>query len=337
METENFCKRLPKIELHAHLNGSLSAASLQKLNCLPKDIVKYQKLINVLPTEKSLEECFSMFKMAHDAVNNKQSVYLATKYVIEDFYNDNVVYLELRTTPRSEENMTKVDYIESVVKAIQDCKESIIVKLLLSIDRRHDLKASQQNMELIINMKNQYPHIIKGVDFSGSPLVGSFNSNLFKQAIDNGLLVTLHCGEVKNVEEIKQILQFRPNRIGHGTCIHPNYGGSEEIWELYCTTNIPLECCLTSNVVCGTAKNYETHHLQEWIKNALPFTLSTDDKGVFGTNLSKELRLAVQHLNLTHEDLWKITFDSINYTFATEEEKTILKRILQEWKLTNHF
>jgi adenosine deaminase len=97
------------------------------------------------------------------------------------------------------------------------------------------------------------------------------------------------------------------------------------------------ECCLTSNVVCGTAKNYETHHLQEWIKNALPFTLSTDDKGVFGTNLSKELRLAVQHLNLTHEDLWKITFDSINYTFATEEEKTILKRILQEWKLTNHF
>jgi hypothetical protein len=37
---------------------------------------------------------------------------------------------------------------------------------------------------------------------------------------------------------------------------------------------IVSECCLTSNVVCGTAKNYETHHLQEWIKNALPFTLS---------------------------------------------------------------
>jgi adenosine deaminase len=58
MEIENFCKRLPKIELHAHLNGSLSAASLQKLNCLPKDIVKYQKLINVLPTEKKFRRMF---------------------------------------------------------------------------------------------------------------------------------------------------------------------------------------------------------------------------------------------------------------------------------------
>ncbi|RZC41919.1 adenosine deaminase-like protein, partial [Asbolus verrucosus] len=324
-------------ELHAHLNGSLSPSSLRKLGCLEEDIAKYQKLTKLLhTTEKTLNECFELFRVAQDATNNKQSVYFATQSVIEDFYNDNVIYLELRTTPRQERDMTKADYIESVVEAIQDCTQNIIVKLLLSIDRRLELNSVEETMKLFIKMKNKYPNIIKGVDFSGNPNLGCFNKNLFKQAVDNGFFVTLHCGEVKHDSEVVEILNFKPHRIGHGIFLHPSFGGSDEIWSLYCQTKIPLECCLTSNVLCGTRKSYKKHHLQEWINSSLPFTLCTDDKGIFCTSLSRELLLAATHLNLNSRDLWQISFNSIDYTFASDEEKNFLQGILMDWKLKNH-
>lgn len=52
--------------------------------------------------------------------------------------------------------------------------------------------------------------------------------------------VTLHCGEIPNQQEITEMLKFRPERIGHGVCIHPNYGGNEEIWQLLCKSQIPV-------------------------------------------------------------------------------------------------
>ncbi|XP_044265425.1 adenosine deaminase-like protein [Tribolium madens] len=336
MEFEQFCNLLPKIELHAHLNGSLSAFSLQKLGCSNEQISEYQQLADLQATEKTLNECFKLFKVAHSATKNQQSVYLATKYVIEDFFNENVAYLELRTTPREEQNMTKADYIESVIRAIKDCDKNIIVKLLLSIDRSDDLKC-EENLELIIKMRQKYPNVIKGVDFSGNPYNGTFDPKLFQKARNCGLFITLHCAEIKNDEEVEEILKFRPDRIGHGTFLHPNFGGNDSIWKLYLDTNIPLECCLTSNVACGTAKSYKQHHLQEWIKNSLPFTLCTDDKGVFGTNLSKELGLAYQYFSLTPTNLWEMTQKTVSYTFASDEEKKVLTKILQDWKVKNHF
>lgn len=65
--------------------------------------------------------------------------------------------------------------------------------------------------------------------------------------------------------------------------------------------------------------------------------LQTDDKGVFGTTLSKELNLANQHFGLTKSDLYEMTVKSINYTFASDKEKEDLRQILKGWKLKNHF
>lgn len=191
-------------------------------------------------TERTLDECFELFRVAHELTKTKQAVYLATESVIKEFVNDNVKYLELRTTPRQEAEMSKEQYIESVIKAILNCDSNIIVKLLCSIDRRHPLKSSEESLDLIIKMKEKYPDVIKGVDLSGNPSAGCFPEELFKKAKDHGLFVTLHCGEVKNNEEVLQMLRFHPDRLGHCTYLHPNYGGSETNWDLYKSLNLPV-------------------------------------------------------------------------------------------------
>lgn len=253
------------------------------------------KLICILnKSDRALDECFELFQIAHDVTNNPNAVYIATKRVIEEFAYDNVMYLELRTTPRSEENMTKREYIDAVIRAIKENEKNITVKLILSINRSHDMKDSQDSLETILKMKKMYPDIIRGIDLSGNPQVGRFENAIFKIAKENGLYTTIHCAEVKNDEEVKEILNFRPNRLGHATFLHPNYGGCQENWQLYCEQKIPvgkksfikfwpvfyyflvfiLELCITSNVVCETSKSHQHHHIHEWIKNGLPFSIS---------------------------------------------------------------
>lgn len=215
---------------------------------VPQHLLEGYQIINNLTatTPEKLNECFKLFKIAHDATASINSIYVATKHVIEEFHKDNVIYLELRTTPRQESNMTKTEYIGAVVRAIQESKDFITVKLILSIDRRHSMEVSEDALNIILEMHKMYPDIIKGIDLCGNPSQGTFHESIFIKARDSGLKITLHCGEIKNDHEVLQMLKFKPDRIGHGTCIHPNYGGSDELWMLYKSSSIPTGIILIS-------------------------------------------------------------------------------------------
>ncbi|KAB0803688.1 hypothetical protein PPYR_00658 [Photinus pyralis] len=326
-----FCQRLPKIELHAHLNGSLSERTLRILNVSEHNINLYQLLHKQSNAEERLRLAFSLFKVAHDATNTIDAVCTATKHVIEEYYRDNVIYLELRTTPREESAMSRKEYIEAVIKAITD-QNLVVVKLLLSINRTHSLDESNESLETILEMHKLYPNIIKGLDLSGSPYSGHFYKDMFERARQQKLKITLHCAEIVNNEEVNTILQFKPDRIGHGTTLHTKYGGSQTNWELYNNLKIPLECCLTSNVLSGTVKSFKEHHVAEWIKHELPFSINTDDKGIFSTNLSNEYYLMGEAFNLSKEYIFNCNYKAIDYSFASDEEKEQIKGILTQWK-----
>lgn len=329
----NFCKLIPKIELHAHLNGSLNEDILKQLGCDETSISEYQKLTEILnKTSRNLDECFHLFPIAHNATKTKEKLYMATESVIKDFKKDNTIYLELRTTPRSEEDMSKEEYIETVVKCINDCKSKykILVKLILSINRRQDDNNAEESLKIIIKMKEKYPNIIKGIDLSGDPKVGTFNENLFEKARIAGLKTSIHCAEVKNNEEVKKILDFGPDRLGHAVCLHPDYEGSQENWDLYLQKKIPIECCLTSNVICGTVERYEEHHIQELINLRLPFSICTDDKGVFRTNSSKEYEHVMKYFKISPTDLYQFNYNSVEQSFASDEEKKRLIHVLNK-------
>ncbi|KAL3289106.1 hypothetical protein HHI36_003547 [Cryptolaemus montrouzieri] len=331
---EDFCKSLPKIELHAHLNGSLSETTLIQLGSTNSDIAEYQKLKHVPPHERTLNDCFKIFQFAHKVTTSPNSVYAATKNVIDEFFLDNVIYLELRTTPRSEDGMDAETYIESVVEAIKDNEKDILVKLILSINRQHSLEVCRQHLDIILKMKKKYPDIIKGIDLSGNPHHGRFSNlqKLFQEARDHGLFTTIHCAEIVNNDEVKDILHFEPDRIGHAPFVHPRYGGCAENWTTLQKNKVPTEFCLTSNIISGTTNLYENHHIREWINNKLPFSINTDDKGIFHTNLSQEFEYALKYLALSPLELWQISLDSVDHTFATSEEKSLLRFKLEQWK-----
>lgn len=332
-------KSMPKCELHAHLNGSLSESTLNKLNVPQDEIKMYQKLAKTIRSSETakLEECFELFKIAHNATNSTKNLYLATKEVIRDFFYDNVIYLELRTSPKSGPDMTRIQYIEVVVQGIQDALSTVNmdVYLILSIDRSNDDATCRLVMDDIIKMKEKYPNIIKGVDFSGNVAKGKFHRELFEKARNVGLRTAIHCAEIKNDQEVEEILNFKPDRLGHATFLHPKYGGSEKLWDKYCQLKIPVELCLTSNVLCGTSKSYSDHHIKAWIENSLPFTLCTDDKGVFCTTLTEEYQHLFNLNLLSKKDIAELCEKCIKYAFGGDEAKQRFLNKLQMWKREN--
>ncbi|XP_017754595.1 PREDICTED: adenosine deaminase-like protein [Eufriesea mexicana] len=329
MDLENFCQSLPKLELHAHLNGSLSIDTLKKLYKMQNPNSEgYENILMSIKDCSSLGECFKVFDIAHSLTVTPEAVFHSTYDTVKEFKDDNVIYLELRSTPRAVQGkMTKQEYVEAIIKAFEVCKidyPSILIKLLISINRKQGYKAAQENIELAINFIKKYPQYIVGLDLSGDPMTGSAFLELLQKARMAGLKIAAHCAEVPNETETIDIFEFKPDRFGHCTCVHPALQGSSKLFNLLLDSKIPVELCLTSNVQCKTVSTYESHQFKYLFEAGHPICLATDDKGVFHTTLSREYEIASLTFSLNRDQLIKLCMSTVEYAFATSEEKRVL-------------
>ncbi|XP_057764849.1 N6-mAMP deaminase isoform X3 [Salvia miltiorrhiza] len=348
-----WCVSMPKIELHAHLNGSIRDSTLLELarELGEKGAIVFSDVEHViLKSDRSLNEVFKLFDLIHIITTDHKTVARITKEVIEDFAADNVIYLELRTTPKRNDSkgMSKRSYMEAVLEGIRSVNsvevdlsgklktdasahphsvdglcngigsKKIYVRLLLSIDRRETAEAAMETVELAVDLKD---FGVVGIDLSGNPNVGQWMTFLpaLEFAKKQGLPITLHCGEVPNSVEIRAMLDFLPGRIGHACCFE------DEEWKLLQRLEIPVEICLTSNIKTETIASADVHHFADLYKSNHPLVLCTDDCGVFSTSLSAEYALASSAFDLGEREMFQLAQKAIDFIFASGGVKEDLK------------
>lgn len=326
MEDEtNFYRQIPKVELHAHLNGSVSSETIDKLIARKPHLNIEQSMTAIRSGQRrTLDECFQVFKVIHQLVDSEEDILMVAKDVIKEFAKDGVKYLELRSTPRAEpkSGLTKRSYVETVIGAIQQCKQEdvdIEVRFLVAVDRRNGPGVAMETVKLAEDFMLSSDGAVVGLDLSGDPTVGHGRDLLpaLEKAKNCGLKLALHLSEVSSqAEESDLLLNLPPDRIGHGTFLHPEAGGTESLLEKVRKNNIPLELCLTSNVKGQTVPSYDQHHFRYWYKLGHPCVICTDDKGVFCTDLSQEYQLAASTFDLSREAMWDLSHKAIGCTFA---------------------
>lgn len=99
----DFYVKLPKVELHAHLNGSISSSTMKKLIAKKPHLKVHDHMTMIDKGKKrTLEECFQMFQVIHQLTTSAEDILMVTKDVIKEFADDGVKYLELRSTPRGD-------------------------------------------------------------------------------------------------------------------------------------------------------------------------------------------------------------------------------------------
>uniref|UniRef100_A0A6I8PAH6 N6-Methyl-AMP deaminase n=1 Tax=Ornithorhynchus anatinus TaxID=9258 RepID=A0A6I8PAH6_ORNAN len=301
-----FYSEMPKVELHAHLNGSISSATMKKLIAL-KPHLKIQDGMPVDKEDGTLEEYFRMFQLIHQITNRTEDVLMVTKDVIKEFADDGVKYLELRSTPRGEitTGMTKRTYVEAVLEGIKQSKEEnldIDVRYLMAVDRRGGPAVARETVKLAEEFFLSTDDTVLGLDLSGDPTIPGLE------------------------KETQVLLGLPPDRIGHGTFLHRCAGAGPSLTELVRRHRIPIEFCLTSNVRSRTVPSYDRHHFGFWYGVAHPSVICTDDKGIFDTRLSREYQLAAENFRLSQAQAWDLSYKSIDCIFASGGVKAELRK-----------
>eukprot|EP00494_Astrolonche_serrata_P022102 UN22358 len=210
-------EKIPKVELHAHLHGSIRDSTLLEL--MGRSATKKEKDILTKHGHRNIKECWKVFDIVHRVIISKEALHRITVEMIEDFNAENTKYLEIRTTPRAmpKAGLDMEGYVTTVLGAIKECDVrpdlSIRVNLILSVNRAKKKEQGWQALELATKYKKQG---VVGIDFSGRPTNGfSVYIDIFNEAKIRGIKTSVHCAEWMEDTDTDSILKYKPDRVGH--------------------------------------------------------------------------------------------------------------------------
>jgi adenosine deaminase len=224
-------------------------------------------------------------------------------------------------------NMTKDTYVQTILSCISTYNASNTMKtnLILSIDRRNDLPTALSVIDLALKYRSKG---VVGIDLCGDPAVADISifEPAFAKAKSEGLKITVHFAEApqsSTPKELWKLLQYEPDRIGHVINV------PDDVKEEIVRRKLGLELCLSCNVhaqmITGT---FGDHHFGYWMETGCPIALSTDDVGVFCSELSNEYALIAEHFGLDRKEICGLARSAIDITFADEEEKKRLRELM---------
>jgi adenosine deaminase len=324
-------QKLPKVDLHRHLEGSLRLRTIMEIArryglTVPISTAELRPLVEVTDTEShNFRNFLSKFQTLRLFYRSPEIISRVTYEAIADAAADGLVYLELLFTPIAlarAQGFAMKDVMDWVVasagKAAREC--DIKVSLIACINRHEPLEIAEEITQLSVDRMSAG---LCGLDLAGnevefpaSPFLG-----LFKQAKASGLHISVHAGEWGEAENVRYAIEkLGAERIGHG--IHILEDAS--VTALASERGIPFTVCLTSNVQTGAVASLSTHPLPRMLQAGLNVTLNTDDPSISQINLSSEYRLALQALGLSQSVLYERVLAAAEAAFIPETERQII-------------
>jgi adenosine deaminase len=339
MNTQEFIQTLPKVELHDHLDGGLRPSTIIEL----ADEIGYQ-----LPCAKNVVEVENWFRRGADRrslplylegfettcalMQTEEALERIAFEAVEDLSAQNIVYAEIRFAPilSTHKGLNLEAVVEAVIRGLKRGSEKTGMKfgLILCALRNMDAKISLETAELAVEYRKQG---VVGFDIAGDENGHPPKRHLeaFQYIRDRNFNITIHAGEAFGPESIWQAIQIcGAHRIGHGTRLIEDMvvDGMKimkagALAEFVRDRRVPLECCLSSNIQTGAAESLEKHPFIVFFRNHFRVMLSTDNRLMSGTNLSREMELAVKTYGLSCDDLEKLTVNAMKSAFIGYDER----------------
>lgn len=330
-ETLDIIREVPKVLLHDHLDGGLRPQTIIEL---AKDI-KYNKLPTSDPEELanwfhegankgSLTEYLRGFEHTTAVMQTKEALERVAFEMIEDMYNDGVVYVETRFAPvfHTQRGLHWEEIVQAVLNGLEKGKEKYGVGYGLIICAMRNMKLSLEMAELAVDFRDRG---VVGFDLAGEE--GGYppkkHIEAFQYIQRANFNITIHAGEAWGKESIWQALQWcGAHRLGHATRLIEDMTIVEgklismgTLAQYVLDKRIPLEICLLSNVHTGAVKSIEQHPFWIYYKNKFRVFLNTDDRLMSNTTMSNEFKVAAEVFGLNLDDMEKLTINAMKSAF----------------------
>ncbi|MFC1744554.1 adenosine deaminase [Candidatus Riflebacteria bacterium] len=340
--------KLPKTDLHCHLDGSLrleTVIDLIREEGIPYPIdAEYLQSILVkdnmiFAKDKSLEEYLKAFSITCSVLQTKCSLERVAFELAEDAAKENVRYLEVRFAPilHTNKGMKLKEVTNAVIDGLTlaEKKFNITCGVIICALRHYVPCAIQDN--LLRSMPHASPEeasVVMAIQSSkhtaymarnnpkivGFDLAGGEYGNpatrymkAFASPREHCIPITIHAGEGFGPKSIRQaILSGHADRIGHGTNLYQD----PLLTSYFVNERIPLEVCITSNLQTNSEiHTYDSHPLKYYLQNRLRTTINTDNRLVSNTTVSKELYIISKVFNLDFDEIKLLIMHGFNSTF----------------------
>lgn len=337
MDKKNFYKLLksvPKAEIHIHQEAVISKKTIKKV---------YKNGTGKILSEQEYESLFAYTDLAgfldsflkiQSYVNNIDDL----NYFFDDFkqylIKNNIIYCEtfFSVTSYLKKGWAFHDLLDLVSKNIKKIKTETgrTVKILIDVSRSFGIENAMNNLNSVLKENN--PEVL-GIGLGGNEKTGPAKdfASVFDKAVNNGLHVVVHAGEICDYTSIDDAIKFlHAERIGHGiTAIQ-----SEDFMAELKKSQIPLEVCPTSNTFTKTiVKNIKEHPIKTFYDKGLMVTVNTDDPTFFKVSLIDEYWNLYKNLNFSLEDIKQLIKNGFKASFASDSaKKKYCSLVEKEWQ-----
>ena len=325
-------KKYAIVDLHLHLDGSLSAKAIIEVArkegiTLPTfDEEELNKYLMVPHNCGSLNEYLKRFSLPNLVLQSKQGLEICTLDLLKRLKNDGLKYVEIRMAPQlsTDKGLTQEEVVETLVKTIKIAEKSgIFSNLILCMMRGQNTK--EKNLETIKVAHKFLGRGVVAMDLAGAE--GLFPNEMFDEEFKLinklGIPLTVHSGEASGASSVKSAIKYGAVRIGHGIKSIEDDSVIKDLVE----KGITLEVCPKSNLDTKTISKYEDLPLKDFIKKGVKISINTDDMTVSNTTLKQEYE-TLARLGFNEENLQEFAINSINCSFASDKIKQYLLSLI---------
>jgi adenosine deaminase len=320
---------LCKVELHLHLDCSLSYAAVSRL---APEITRaeYDAEFIAPPQCASLADFLTRAPRGIHLMQTEDALRIVTEDVFEQLAADNVLYAELRFAPllHTYEGLTPEAIVAAVDRVTEQCicATGIEARLILCTLRHFNTEQSLQTAHLVRQFAGTR---VAALDIAGDEAGCPIGPHIpaFRYAIDHGLHRTAHAGEASGAASVWETLEhFKPTRIGHGVRSIEDPALIDHLRE----THVHLEVCPSSNVQTRTAPTYAEHCVDRLYRDGVSLGINTDARTITNVTLEQEYARLRHHFAWTDEQLTACNLEAVRAAFIDDATRTRLLDLLAQ-------
>ncbi len=327
-------QRLPKTDLHCHLDGCLRPRTLleladaQGVKLPTRRLPELTRILMAGKRTRNLGDYLKIFDLTLGVLQEKQALYRVAYELAEDAAAENVRHLEVRYSPvlHRRRRLSYEDIVDPVIAGLADAgrRHNLSTGVIVCGIRSMNPRTSLRLAELAVAYKGRG---VLGFDLAGQEkdYPAKAHRAAFQLILNNNINLTVHAGEAFGPPSISQALhQCGAHRIGHGTRLRED----QDLMAYVNDHRIPLEVCLSSNVQTRAVRSLETHPFSFYFRKGLRVTLNTDSRLISATTVSHEIALAVRRFGLGPYEVKRVVINGFKSAFLPYAQKArVLRRV----------
>lgn len=316
---------VPKVELHVHLDCSMSYQSVSALD--PNiDPERYREKYLAPAKCYDLVDYFRYLVAPQSLLQTEEALELATTDLLRQFADDGVVYAEIRFAPHLHiaGGLNTRQVVEAVLRGRAAGFElyGVETRLILCTLRHYDTRKGMEVLSLAERYKNNG---VGGIDLAGDEAGFSLDPHVpvFRAAHEAGIGTTAHAGEAKGAESVWEVVtRLGVRRIGHGVRSIED----RKVMDLLIERKVHLEVCPSCNIQIDVFGTYAQHPVERLNEYGVSVGINTDARGPTQLTLNLEYERMSQNFGWAADEFRAANMRALNAAFLDLEARERLSR-----------